>query len=156
LSYGPAIIGVSFGSGEKANKILAQIILDVKKNDERMPAFVQKEISDFLPPDLGCIIIGEEKYLNTYQVILKAKQEAIKRQIKLKYVHLIAHPAHMPRVKMVMHKLELIPLEDPKMPKMPFSKNDPQWWVRSPILFWTREIFASYPYFYLKGWIDLL
>jgi hypothetical protein len=133
--------------------MLAETVLTVSKN-ERMPIYAQKEISDFLPKYKDRIMIGKKgKYLNTYQVLLSVKEEADRRSYKLKYVIPIAHPALMPRVKMVAKKLGFLLLEDYSMPPVPFPRDDPQFWVRNPLFFWAREILISYPYFFLKGWI---
>lgn len=152
MSDHSGIIGLSMGAGDRVNSLLAELILKKKDENPNLPIFVQKEISDFLPSGLARTIVGGKKYLNTYEVLSAMKKETDKKLIKLKYVYLFTHQGLMPRATLVARKLDFILMEN-NLPKMPWPKNDTQWWVRNPIFFWLREITASYPYFWWKGWI---
>jgi hypothetical protein len=147
------ITGLSFGAGNEANKLIAHLIYHFSLKHSS-PIFAQKEIAELLPPSLPVISIGGEKYLNTYQILsaIKEKAEKMKTGPKTIYPYIFTHPALIPRAKKVALKLDMMPMDDLKIPKMPWPKNDHQWWVRNPYFFYSREIMA-YLHFWSKGWI---
>lgn len=65
-------------------------------------------------------------------------------------IGVLAHPAHLHRCVAVLRQMgfRVIPLRH----KIPWAKDDPQWWVRNPWLWWLREIPVMIYYWY-KGWI---
>jgi hypothetical protein len=154
LNSGFGIITFSFGGGNETNKRLAKVTLDTIATKQNVSAFVQREVSDLLPPDIPHITIGGEKHLNIYETMLAVTQEAKKRRIKLNFAYLIAYPALLPLAKMVARKFELIPMDIPKIPKMPYPKNNLGRWKGNVFSFWFREIFGVYLYFWWKKWID--
>ncbi len=145
------IVGLAFGEGPEANKELGSEIYRIWKNAGVKTIFIlQKEISDLLPPEINKIGIGGDQYLNTYEVLKAAKEEATKRGIS--DIILIAHPAQLRRAKGSAKRVGFTLIDYP-IPKIPWPKHDPQKWVRGPLRWWLRELFIAWPYFKFKGWM---
>ncbi|MBI2047692.1 MAG: hypothetical protein HYT27_00990 [Parcubacteria group bacterium] len=150
------VLGFSFGMGGSeagiSNKVMAQVISKLQPDI----ISVQKEIGKALR-DLGVTLDHEVfahqtqgKYLDTEEVARQMITFLKTKKLHEKYVSVIAHPAHISRCVRILRKLGLqkITLIHADIPYDPLSE---QIWVRSPLLYRTREILA-FPLYLYRGY----
>jgi hypothetical protein len=145
------VIALSFGGGTEVNVKLAELVKGVIAQGlpDSFLIIVQKEVSDFLG-NIPRITIGGDKHLNTYEILSRARKEALKENIDFTYI--IAHPAMLSRTKTVARNLGFS-LLDYKIPPLPYSADDDQKWTRGQLRFWFREYFVAWPWFFFKGYV---
>lgn len=155
-----AIMALSFGQGRNgapglSNEALAQVVaaLDGKYN---LPIVAQWEIADCIPDRLNDpedLIVRkhrqEGQYLDTYEVLMQAKEHCDK--YGLKKVIVVAHPDHMPRCAAVAIKLGF-EVAIAATAGVPYDQESTQEWTRSAEVFIPREKLAT-EYYRQKGYL---
>lgn len=157
------IIGQSFGIRSESdpglsNRALAKVIYKIHHNTG-LPMILQWELGLLLRERKlknKLFLIQKHriqgKYLDTGEVLAQTIELA-KRELELARprVVIVAHPQHLPRVKMQAEKLGLTVVV-PEIGKIPFDPESAQWWTRELFLWLVREIPGRF-YCLLKGLI---
>lgn len=150
------VIVLSFGMGEgqdnygASNWELAKI---ASRSD--LPVIAQWEIArlmkkEFFKPALISIERDGEKYLDSYDVLIKAKGH-MKEQGFTEAI-LLGHQDHLMRIKLIAKKMGIKisnSLDTKLNPNIPYDGKSTQWWTRNRFLFFMREILV-YPLLFLK------
>ena len=154
------IIALSFGDGSykhgAANKAIAEYTVDLSLAYEKLPIIAQWELAENIATDpyFKKLIVhtvspdNSGEYVTTRNVLRKAKK--IMQQEGYEAAILVAHPAHMPRVKYTatgfMQEGIVVytpPMHRIKPVKKIWDKDSTQPWTRSPGEFWRREMVAK-------------
>lgn len=148
------VVVLSFGMGSaldcygKSNLAIAKLVSTLK-----FPIIAQWEIADLLEFKYDVSIFRriekEDKYLDTYAVLLAAKQTMLK--FGFTEVIYCGHQDHLPRIRKIAEKLEIV---ESKIKTrnffIPYDVDSTQWWTRSKFLFKSREIAINIYYLFKK------
>lgn len=158
------IIGLAFGQGLDntpglSNRTLAKVALNQARKYQA-DLVLQGEIYDAIDPyfplgeikggGLGIFVVRPEsdEYLDTYAVLVKAKERM--RVEGYTSAILVAHQAHMWRVRLVAKKLGIKEYEKAKYDKIPYDPRSTQPWTRNALVFSLYDFSASVMYFFKR------
>lgn len=157
------LIALSFGSGTGVSSDISTIqfglsnyfMAIIAAEISNLPTIAQWEIARIMDrlgkPAVKSIEREGDKYLDSYDVLMAAQREM--KKLGFDEAVLLGHKDHLPRIRLIAKKLGI------KTSKItfsyntiPYDKSSTQWWTRSWILFWPREILV-YIFMFLKGQI---
>jgi hypothetical protein len=141
----------------KANIYLAWISLALAR-DYQIPIFTQKDVAVHLrdkDDNVNVFVADQEnEHISTLALVKIFEREA--KFYKWKNILLVAAPPHIWRCRRDLEKfgfevgtfLKDILEGFSRKPKW-YNKSDPQFWVRNPIIWWSREIILRLMPFWL-------